>query len=351
MAEIKSVSIEEFITLRDRFPVFDVRTPAEYEKGHIPGAFNLPLFSDVERALVGTTYQKSGRDAAILEGLEYVGPKMRRMVETVQKTTKSKTVLLNCWRGGMRSSSVAWLLNVYGFEVYLLKGGYKAFRNYVLQTFEMPRNIIVLSGHTGSGKSDVLEQLKLMEEQVIDLEGLAHHKGSAFGGLGELPQPTQQLFENQLAFLWKNINPERPVWLEDESQKIGSRMIPQPLWQQMRKAPVIFLRVPFESRVERLTREYGIFQTSELTESIEKLRTRLGGVPVKRALEALAQDDLKLCCEILLRHYYDKTYLHGLNRRNPKTIYTLESDTADPQKNAERLFAFSKGILGEAVFA
>jgi tRNA 2-selenouridine synthase len=351
MAEIKSVGIEEFITLRDRFPVFDVRTPAEYEKGHIPGAFNLPLFSDVERALVGTTYQKSGRDAAILEGLEYVGPKMRRMVETVQKTTKSKTVLLHCWRGGMRSSSVAWLLNVYGFEVYLLKGGYKAFRNYVLQTFEMPRNIIVLSGHTGSGKSDVLEQLKFMEEQVIDLEGLAHHKGSAFGGLGELPQPTQQGFENQLAFLWKNINPERPVWLEDESQKIGSRMIPQPLWQQMRKAPVIFLRVPFESRVERLTREYGIFQTSELTESIEKLRTRLGGVPVKRALEALAQDDLKLCCEILLRHYYDKTYLHGLNRRNPKTIYTLESDTADPQQNAERLFAFSKGILGEAVFA
>jgi tRNA 2-selenouridine synthase len=349
MAEIKSAGIEEFLALRDRFPVFDVRTPAEYEKGHIPGAHNLPLFSDVERALVGTTYQKAGREAAVLEGLEYVGPKMRQMIETVQKVTPGKTVLLLCWRGGMRSSSVAWLLNVYGYEVHLLKGGYKAFRNYVLQTFEIPRNIIILSGHTGSGKSDVLEQLKQMEEQVIDLEGLAHHKGSAFGGLGELPQPTQQKFENQLAFLWRSVDAERPLWLEDESQKIGSRMIPQPLWQQMRNARVIFLKVPFESRVERLTREYGVFRKTELVESIEKLRTRLGGLQVKKALEALAQDDLKLCCEILLRHYYDKTYLHGLNRRNPKTIYTLETDTPDPQKNAERLLAFSKEILEETI--
>lgn len=337
MTEIKSVGIEEFIALRDHFPVFDVRTPAEYEKGHIPGGYNLPLFSDAERALVGTTYHSSGREAAILEGLEYAGPKMRRMIETVQKATESKTVLLHCWRGGMRSKSVGWLLNTYGYKVFLLTGGYKTFRNYVLQIFEIPKNIIILSGHTGSGKSDVLEQLKLLKEQVIDLEGLAHHKGSAFGGLGELPQPPQQQFENQLAFYWRSLNSDRPVWLEDESQKIGSRMIPHPLWRQMRNARVIFLKVPFGSRVERLTGEYGIFQKSELMESIEKLRARLGGVQVKNALDALAQNDLHLCCEILLRHYYDKMYLHGLNRRNPKTICTLETDSADPRKNAERL--------------
>jgi len=303
MTEIESVSIEEFIALRDRFPVFDVRTPAEYDKGHIPGGHNLPLFSDVERALVGTTYHNSGREAAILEGLEYVGPKMRQMVETVQKATGSKTVLLHCWRGGMRSKSVGWLLNTYGYKVVLLNGGYKAFRNYVLKSFELPRNIIILSGHTGSGKSDVLEHLKRLKEQVIDLEGLAHHKGSAFGGLGELPQPSQQQFENRLAFYWRDLNSDRPVWLEDESQKIGSRMIPHPLWRQMRNAQVIFLKVPFESRVDRLTGEYGIFQKLELMESIEKLRTRLGGVQVKKALEAVTQNDLPLCCEILLRHY------------------------------------------------
>lgn len=351
MAEIESVSIEDFIALRDCYPVFDVRTPAEYEKGHIPGAHNLPLFSDVERALVGTTYHKSGREAAILEGLEYVGPKMRRMVESVQKTTESETVLLHCWRGGMRSKSVGWLLNTYGYKVLLLAGGYKAFRNYVLQTFEMPRDIIILSGHTGSGKSGALEHLHRRQAQVIDLEGLAHHKGSAFGGLGELPQPTQQQFENQLAFQWRYLDSHRPVWLEDESQKIGSRMIPHSLWRQMRSAPVIFLKVPFQSRVDRLTDEYGVFQKSELMESIEKLRTRLGGAQVKKALEALAQNDLHLCCEILLRHYYDKTYLHGLNRRNPKTIYPLETDSADPQKNAEKLLAFSREIHGEAIFA
>lgn len=209
MTEIKSVSIEEFIALRDRFPVFDVRTPAEYDKGHIPGAHNLPLLSDVERALVGTTYHKAGREAAILEGLEYVGPKMRQMVETVQHATESKTVMLHCWRGGMRSKSVGWLLNTYGYKVFLLTGGYKAFRHYVLQSFEIPRNIIILSGHTGSGKSDVLEHLQHLQEQVIDLEGLAHHKGSAFGGLGELPQPSQQQFENQLAFQWRSLDAGR----------------------------------------------------------------------------------------------------------------------------------------------
>jgi len=213
MPEIKTVGIEEFMALRERLPVFDVRTPAEFAKGHIPGAFNLPLFSDEERRRVGIIYKQIGRESAILEGLEYVGPKMRRIVETVQSITGHKTLLLHCWRGGMRSSSVAWLLNTSGYEIFLLKGGYKAFRHYVLDSFEIPRDIIILSGHTGSGKTEILQALSRLGEQAIDLEKLACHKGSAFGSLGETPQPAQQEFENHLALFWRATDlPWTAIW-------------------------------------------------------------------------------------------------------------------------------------------
>lgn len=345
MPEIKTVGIEEFMALRERLPVFDVRTPAEFAKGHIPGAFNLPLFSDEERRRVGIIYKQIGRESAILEGLEYVGPKMRRIVETVQSITGHKTILLHCWRGGMRSSSVAWLLNTSGYEIFLLKGGYKAFRHYVLDSFEIPRDIIILSGHTGSGKTEILQALSRLGEQAIDLEKLACHKGSAFGSLGETPQPAQQEFENHLALLWRLADPSRPLWLEDESQKIGSRMVPESLWRQMREAKVVFLKMPLEIRVKRLAQEYGAFEKSALRESIERLGSRLGGLNAKTALSALDSGDLERCCEILLRHYYNKTYLHGLSRRDQNLVYTLETATIDPQQNAERLLDFARNFL------
>ncbi len=337
MPGLDTIAIDEFMALRERLPVFDVRTPAEFAKGHIPGACNLPLFSDEERALVGTTYHQVGREAAMLEGLSYAGPKMRRLVEAVQKVTAEKTLLLHCWRGGMRSGSVGWLLNQFGYEVFLLKGGYKAYRNRVLQTFEIPRKIVILSGRTGSGKSEILENLREMGEQVIDLEALACHKGSSFGSLGEPPQPPQQQFENELALQWRSADPSRLLWLEDESQKIGSRMLPQPLWAQMRAAPVLFLDMPLELRVQRLLIEYGTCDPAGLREATERLRERMGGLHTQKALEALEKGDLAGSIEILLRHYYDKTYRHGLSKRDPASIFRVETATAAARANAEKV--------------
>jgi len=213
---IEKIHIEQFLQLAKGSPILDVRSPAEFAHAHIPGAYSLPLFSDEERKIVGTTYKQQSREAAIKVGLDFFGPKMRRMVEEVESffdkkvqianglppdngQQPSKIVLVHCWRGGMRSAGVAWLLDLYGFKVYTLIGGYKFFRCFVLRQFEVPFAFKILGGYTGSGKTEVLKQLARAGELIIDLEALANHKGSAFGNIGMPEQPSQEMFENLLA--------------------------------------------------------------------------------------------------------------------------------------------------------
>ena len=345
-----TVEIAEFITLAEKYPVFDVRTPAEYHNGHIPDAVNLPLFSDDERIVIGTLYKQKGRDPAILKGLEFVGPKMRELVEKVQAIAPDGTALLHCWRGGMRSQSVAWLLDTAGLNVFVLKDGYKAFRRFALNAFELPRQIYILSGATGSGKTEILQHLKSMGEQVIDLEGLAHHKGSSFGAIGELPQPRQQHFENQLAMAWRNLDPNRPVWLEDESRRIGACSIPPPMWRQMRETTVFFLDMPVGLRVQRLLKDYGEFDPRELAAAIERLKKRLGGQNTRLALDALDAGNLSECAALLLTNYYDKAYRFGLSQRDEMLVRSLPTDTPDADQNARALLTFSrKSTHAEAV--
>ena len=238
----KTVPITKFMSLRQRFPVIDVRTPAEFSRGHCPGAANLPLFSDQERAAVGAVYKQQSREAAILLGLDYVGPKMRTFLEKAQALVRHNTLLFYCWRGGMRSQSLAWLAELYGYQTYTLEGGYKAFRRYVLTTFARPAPVLILGGKTGSGKTDMLRVLAQKGQQIIDLEGLARHKGSVFGGLGQPLQPSQQQFENELGLCWRDLRRDRPVWLEDESRSIGQVVIPQDILTQMTTAPHPFCR-------------------------------------------------------------------------------------------------------------
>ncbi|RMF61167.1 MAG: tRNA 2-selenouridine(34) synthase MnmH [Calditrichaeota bacterium] len=347
MGMVNAVDIHQFLELAREHPVFDVRTPEEFEKGHIPGAYNLPLFSNEERAIVGTTYHRKGRQEAILAGLDLVGPKMPELVKRVKRLTKDNVVLLHCWRGGMRSNSVGWLLSLFDYEVYVLQGGYKAFRNFVLQTFEQPRKIVILSGQTGSGKTEVLQELRKMGEQVIDLEALARHKGSSFGSLGETSQPTQQQFENTLAMEWLALDSNRPVWLEDESQKIGSRMIPQSLWLQMRNTHVLVLEVPLELRAEHLMKEYGAFPKSLLIDSISRIQERLGGLHTRKAIELVETDQLRACCELLLSHYYDKAYRHGLSKRHPELIHRIPTDTINPTENAKKVLEAARRLERE----
>lgn len=333
------LDVPAFLDRSTQLPVFDVRTPAEFEQGHIPGAHNLPLFSNEERAEVGTLYKHEGRQPAILRGLELVGPKLRRLVDQTRANAPAHdAVLVHCWRGGMRSESVAWLLETCGYRTFTLHGGYKAFRRHVLATLDQPRRVVLLGGMTGAGKTEVLHALRQRGEQIIDLEGLAHHKGSVFGGLGEPPQPTQQQFENELARRWAALDPDRLVWIEDESCRIGQLSIPAACWQQMQAAPIYVLDVPLHARIERLVALYGDRPMEELAGAFDRIERRLGGQRTQEALAALTRGDLPAACARSL-HYYDRAYRHALTQRPTEHVHYLASDPADPNALVEALLA------------
>jgi tRNA 2-selenouridine synthase len=303
----------------------------------------MPLFTDEERAQVGTCYKKSGKDAAVLLGLEFVGPKMAAFVKQATALSPHKEVALHCWRGGMRSGSLAWLLSTAGFKVHLLKGGYKAYRQEVLSAFARPAQLVLIGGMTGSGKTDILTELARMGHQVIDLEALAHHKGSAFGSLGQPPQPSTEQFENNLYQQWKDLDFERTLFLEDESFSIGTARIPYPLWLQMREAPVIKIDVPKTERVLRLVKEYAHTGDEAIRAAITRIGKRLGGQHVKTALEALAVRDYATVADVSLT-YYDKAYLHGLELRENPQIADIMCEADEPIRNAVAVIEKAKSL-------
>ena len=199
--------VEEFLDKAQTLPIIDVRSPGEYQHAHIPGAISIPLFDNDERAQVGTKYKNAGKDSAVLLGLSLVGPKLADFVKQSKKLNpQGKEVLVHCWRGGMRSSSFAWLLDTAGLTASTLVGGYKAYRNTVLSAFSEPHNLIILGGKTGSGKTDILKELARQGEQIIDLEGLANHKGSTYGAIGQAPQPATEQFENLVHQQWRQLD-------------------------------------------------------------------------------------------------------------------------------------------------
>ena len=316
------LSLPEFQALP--YPMLDVRAPIEFAQGHVPGALNLPLFTDEERARIGTTYKQASQEKAVHLGLEFFGPKMSDLVKQAHKLAPGKEVRLHCWRGGMRSGAVLWLLELAGFRVHLLDRGYKDYRQAVLASFAEPRPWRVLGGLTGSGKTDVLHALRAAPhtQPVLDLEGLAHHKGSAFGAIGQPPQPTQEQFENNLAGALAALPSSAPAWVEDESRQIGRLTIPPALFEQMRTAPRWALEVPRAARVAKLAAEYGAEDPAELAAAIERLRKRLGGLATQQALDAVAAANFPLMVELVL-DYYDKTYTYGQAQRPEESARTL----------------------------
>ena len=344
---VKRISITEFVSMMEQYPILDVRSPLEYAHAHMKNAYSLPLFSDEERKVVGIAYKQQGKQPAIKLGLNYFGVKMAAMVSEVEALLaaspdpNNKLLLVHCWRGGMRSAGVAWLLDLYGYTVYTLAGGYKAYRNWVLAQFTIPYQCKVLGGFTGSGKTETLHALQALKEPIIDLEGLAHHKGSAFGNLGQPMQPSQEQFENILAQLLFKIHTEHAyVWVEDESRRIGLVNIPAPLFEQMRKSKVYFLDITFSERLQFIVSGYGKFEKDKLMTAILRIKKRLGGLETKTAINFLIEDDVVSSFSVLLT-YYDKLYLKGANNReNPELlIQKIEVADIDPSANAATLLA------------
>lgn len=335
------IQIEEFLSLARQHPVLDVRSPGEYSRACIPSAHSFPLFTDEERKVVGTSYKQQSREDAIKIGLDYFGPKMRAMVEEAERIAgNNKTILVHCWRGGMRSTAVAWLLDLYGFKVYTLSGGYKAFRQWALGQFALPFHLLILGGYTGSGKTIVLDEMAKRGAQIVDLEAIANHKGSAFGALGRGPQPSQEMFENKLALALSVLDAEKPVWLEDESRRIGDLNIPADLWNTMRISPLFFLDIPSEARLQHILSEYGGFKKEDLVNTIMRIRKRLGGLATRDAINHLLDDNVTESFRILLR-YYDKFYGHGVsNRENFDGLFTnITSAQVDASINTKLLLA------------
>ncbi len=320
-----AISIEEFLALRKSLPVVDVRSQGEFQEGHIRAAINIPLLNNEERIAVGTDYKQKGQQQAIKTGFRLVGPRLLDIINEAERLAANKELLVHCWRGGMRSNNFCQFVGMAGIKTHALKGGYKAYRNQALESFKKPLDLILLTGCTGSGKSEVLRALKKKGEQVLDLESLANHKGSAFGGLLMPPQPTTEQFQNELFEEIIALDLTKRIWVEDESIAIGKIFLPNDFWKQMAQSPLIQMDVAKEVRVQRLVEEYGPANREEFLIIMGKIVTKLGGQHYKHASEKLAEGDMTSVIDILLT-YYDKAYLRSIEKRRSKVINAVEWD-------------------------
>tara|TARA_Y100001968_G_scaffold63756_1_gene54547 strand:- start:2598 stop:3650 length:1053 start_codon:yes stop_codon:yes gene_type:complete len=302
--------------------IVDVRSPGEFCQGHWPGAINIPLFSDTERETIGKSYKKESRLKAILNGLKLTIPKTKKLLEIILKTTTSKGKGINslriyCWRGGMRSAAFAWLARTIEINTFLLKGGYKSYRKWVLDQFEADLPIRLIGGKTGTRKTDLLNYINKENIFVIDLEGIANHRGSSFGSLGMEKQPSTQQFENILAEALQKFHESNAseIWIEAESSNLGKCRIPNSFYTKMKKAPIIEIIRQKDERVKNLVNLYSNNSQNELKDAVNRISKRLGPQRTKNALNAIERKDWAQACEAML-DYYDRCYDYELKKTN-----------------------------------
>jgi tRNA 2-selenouridine synthase len=334
LIEHMPVLLDDFLLLRKNLPVVDVRSPLEFSEGHMRGAINIPLLNNEERVQVGTDYKKKGQKEAIKTGFRLVGP---RLLDIVNETEKiGKEILVHCWRGGMRSNNFSQFVAMAGVKSQTLTGGYKSYRQQAVKSFSEPFQFRIIGGCTGSGKSEILRALGQQGAQIIDLEAMAHHRGSAFGGLMMPPQPTTEQFQNELFEEILKLDITRPVWIEDESIAIGKIFLPNELWQTMSKSPVIEMGVSKGTRIQRLVDEYGPADKEEFLAAMSNIVKKLGGQHFNTAKEKLFQGDMASVIEILLT-YYDKAYQNGLERKKARIKHRLEWDGTGVEEFATQM--------------
>ena len=299
-------------SLLDSHCIIDARTPLEFAEDHLPGAFNVPILTNEERVEIGTIHKQQGPQPARVRGLELTCGRFAAMMSEAVNHAAGRPILVYCWRGGLRSHSIAILLETCGYPVVQLRGGYKAFRNHVTTYFDSfvpPAPLIVLHGMTGCGKTTFINGLDHALWTTIDLEGLARHRGSAFGSLGLGEQPSQKRFDTLLWDALRNASPEKPIILEGESRRIGEITLPGTVYDVMAQSCKIWCSASLDTRVKRLAEEYALQDYREpMAAALERIRKKLGGIHYAELKGMLDQWDVEGLTRGLIQHYYDKLY-------------------------------------------
>ena len=328
----------------DSHCLVDVRTPLEYDEDHIPGAINVPLLTNEERVEIGTLYKQTGPHEARVRGLELTSHRFPAMVAAIAAAAGDRPLLVYCWRGGLRSKTVASILELTGFRAVQLQGGYKAFRNHVIASFKPFRPhgpLVVLHGMTGIGKTSFLLGLKESGFPVVDLEGIACHRGSAFGELGLTQDLSQKRFETLLWDAFRTIPPGKPVIVEGESKRIGKVSLPGNMYDVMRESIKVWCEASLTTRVRRLTEEYGRPEyRNEMNTALLRLKKRLGGDKYAEIAGYLSRWEMEPFMTELMRHYYDKVYY---KTRDWKEDFTISLE--DHGKAEHELAEFLKTSL------
>lgn len=318
--------------------VVDVRTPLEYEEDHIPAAINVPLLTNEERVEIGTLYKQTGPHQARVRGLELTAHRFPLLVEEITKTAAGRPILVYCWRGGLRSKTVTSILELTGFRAVQLKGGYKAYRSQVIAYFEEfrpPGPLVVLHGMTGIGKTAFLLGLSSEQFSVVDLEGLASHRGSAFGELGLSQTLSQKCFESLLWDAFRKLPPDRPVLVEGESRRIGRVSLPGNLYEVMRDGVKVWCEASLSTRVERLIEEYGLPDYREgMAAALERIRRKLGGEKFAEIAGYLERWELEPFMRELMVSYYDRLY-YKTREWEEEVVISLE-DFGAAERELER---------------
>ncbi|OYX35145.1 MAG: tRNA 2-selenouridine(34) synthase MnmH [Caulobacterales bacterium 32-69-10] len=342
MSAIETIDTVDAQSLARFDAVIDVRSPSEFAEDHAPGAVNLPVLDDEERARVGTIYVQESPFLARRLGAALVARNIARHLETaLADKEKSFRPLVYCWRGGQRSNAMATILSQVGWRAGLVAGGYKTYRRRVVSELYdavLPHRLILLDGDTGSGKTDILKLAAIRGVQVVDLEGLAAHRGSLFGGIPGTPQPSQKMFESRLLAAFEGLDPSRPVLVEAESSKIGERFVPPAVWAAMATAPRIELQASAAERAAYLVRVYAdmVADPAETDRLLQRLPRTMARVHIETWRAQAAAGEFAALAEGLLTEHYDPAY-----RRSTR-------DEARPQLGAVTLPSLDEPNLAVA---
>ena len=318
---IKTISIDKALELKEA-TFIDTRTPKEFEEDNIPESINKPLFSNNERAIVGTLY-KNNQSEAYEKGLEIYNQKVLDFIDEFKKLDSTKPIIIYCWRGGMRSKVITEQIVNIGLDAYQLEGGYKSFRKHVMKYFEdykLKSKLLVLQGLAGNGKTDLLKNIN----PSIDLEGIAKHRSSLFGAIG-LEPVSQKMFESRLWVKLEELKNEKIIFIEGEAKKIGKINMPMLLFDEMQKAVTIKIETQIENRVKRIVKDYFSHEEDELIKKIiSSLKVHLSNAKVEELNAFVDKKDYEPVAKYLLEEYYDSRYEHAINEIKFK--YTISND-------------------------